>query len=67
MLNSYPRIKNRKAKRMFYLADLVEENVRSRVIFPLALLAGYVLFVFSIIGTVTTVFTYFIFISLIIC
>ena len=47
MLNQYPRSKKRNFK-IPYIVDLVEDNVRSRLIFPAAMLAIYVLVAFAI-------------------
>lgn len=41
-----------------YFSDLVEENVKNRCVFPLVILAIYIVLIFIIISTITEVFLF---------
>lgn len=42
-----------------YLTDLVEENVKNRCVFPLVILAAYIVLVFIILAAITKVKLFF--------
>ena len=58
MLNQPQLVSSRQGLRRCkipFLFDTVDENVRSRVLFPLAVLGLYILLVFAVIGVSETV------------